>query len=154
MITSASRFDAPPKASSAAATGGPVLPLRRVARFSAVGAFGFVFQMGLAWALVGLWHVDPVWAWVASTEAAVLHNFVWHVHWTWADRPAPAVPTLARLARFNLSNGAISIVGGAFVTRVLTVDLGVPVLIAFVASVMLCSLANLLAGEYWAFQAV
>lgn len=128
------------------------LSTRRIARFGAVGAAGFVWQAGLACLLVGACGADAVWAWVVSTEAAVLHNFVLHVRWTWADRPVPARQLLGRLVRFNSANGAISIVGGAIVMRVTTGDLGLPFPIGLVVSVGLCALGNLLASEYWAFR--
>ena len=50
-------------------------------------------------------------------ELTVLHNFLWHERFTWADRTGKFHRFLharewpARLFRFNLSNGAISMVG-------------------------------------------
>ena len=44
----------------------------------------------------------------------MLHNFVWHERWTWADRRFGGFAgpqTFARLVRFNVATGLISIVG-------------------------------------------
>ena len=41
----------------------------------------------------------------AAVEVAVLHNFVWHVLYTWRDRRDDSV-LLSRLMRFHLSEWA------------------------------------------------
>ena len=128
-----------------------VEPLRRVARFGAVGAIGFLFQIGLAWALVRLGRVDPAWAWSISAEAAVLHNFAWHVRWTWADRPAGASATAMRLLRFNLSNGGVSLAGGAVLMPTLVDGFGLHLLVANLMTVLACAAANYLSGDRWVF---
>ena len=46
-------------------------------------------------------------------EVAVLHNFVWHVRFTWRDRRDDSA-VLSRLMRFQLSNGLVSMVVGIF----------------------------------------
>ena len=53
-----------------------------------------------------------------AVEIAVIHNFLWHERFTWADRPA-ARPfrSLVRLVKFNVSNGAVSIGGNLLVMR-------------------------------------
>ena len=40
-----------------------------------------------------------------ATELAILHNFLWHVRWTWGDRPATQAESFRRLMRFHLGNG-------------------------------------------------
>ena len=71
---------------------------------------GMVVQL-VALALINRWTGGHyLVASAVAIELAVLHNFVWHVHYTWCDRrDDPAV--LSRLLRFHLSNGLVSIVG-------------------------------------------
>jgi putative flippase GtrA len=86
-----------------------------------------------------------------ATEAAVLHNFLWHLRWTWADRPAGARAAGWRLLRFNLSNGGFSLVGGAAIMALLVDALGVHYLLANVAAVLVVSIANFLASDRFVF---
>jgi putative flippase GtrA len=46
-----------------------------------------------------------------AVETAVLHNYLWHEKITWRDRPTSERLKLKRLLKFNVSNGAISILG-------------------------------------------
>ena len=56
---------------------------------------------------------------VLAVEAAILHNFVWHERWTWADRLVRAegettpsrASRVARLLRFNGIAALVSIGG-------------------------------------------
>jgi len=117
-----------------------------------VGVLGIGVQLAALWVLAGWlgWHYLA--ATVVATETAVLHNFVWHIRWTWADRPASAVETLARLWRFHLTNGLVSLAGNALVMMLLTGVLGIHYLLANMASILACSLANLALSEFWVFR--
>jgi putative flippase GtrA len=128
------------------------LTWRRWFTFSAVGLIGFGVQIVCLWLLAGVLRLDPVAAAVAATELTVLHNFVWHLRWTWADRPSSSVETFRRLLRFNVSNGGISIVGGAVLMTLLVRGLSVHYLVANIISVALCSIANLIVSDLWAFR--
>ena len=130
------------------------LTWRRWFTFSTVGVIGLGVQIVCLWLLAGVLHLDALVAAVAATELTVLHNFVWHVRWTWADRPSRSVETLRRLLRFNVSNGGVSIIGGAALMALLVRGLSVHYLIANLASVATCSLANLIVSDIWAFRAV
>jgi len=127
-------------------------PLReRIGIFTLVGILGYGVQTAVLWLLVGRigWAVVP--ATLVATEAAVLHNFLWHLGWTWADRPAGAREAGWRLLRFNLSNGGFSLVGGAAVMALLVDALGVHYLLANLAAVLVVSIANFLAGDRFVF---
>ena len=59
-----------------------------------------------------------------AVEIAVIHNFLWHERFTWADRPATGpMHSLVRLAKFNASNGAVSMVGNLGLMRLLVGEL-------------------------------
>ena len=55
-------------------------------KFSLVGAMGMVLQL-VALALINRWTGGHyLYASAAAIEFAVLHNFVWHLHYTWRGR--------------------------------------------------------------------
>lgn len=128
------------------------LTWRRWFTFSTVGLIGLGVQILCLWLLAGVLRLDAVLAAVAATELTVLHNFVWHLRWTWADRPSSSVETLRRLLRFNVSNGGISIIGGAAMMALLVRGLSVHYLVANLISVAVCSVANLIVSDIWAFR--
>src|SRR5580704_5307203 len=123
----------------------------RLFRFSLVGALGIGIQLGvLAVLTAGKLNYLP--ATGLAVEAAVLHNFLWHQRFTWADRAGQGVrAALVQLVRFHLSNGLISIVGNLLSMRLLAGWLRLPVLSANLAAITLCFIANYLASDRWVF---
>jgi putative flippase GtrA len=84
--------------------------MRRLLKFNAVAAMGMVVHLGLLGIFVHLTRVHYVWATALAVEAAILHNFVWHCQWTWADRCGTTLESLTgALLRFNLTNGLVSL---------------------------------------------
>jgi putative flippase GtrA len=118
-------------------------------RFNIVGVIGFALQLAV---LLGLEAsgVPIAMATLIAVEAAVLHNFIWHERWTWAGMVGGSCRV--RLARFHVSNGLISLVGNALVTTALT-QIGTPTIVASVAAVLMCALANFAAAHLWVFCA-
>ena len=58
----------------------------RISKFSMVGALGMLVQLA-ALALISRWpQVHFLYATVAALELTLLHNFVWHLNYTWRDR--------------------------------------------------------------------
>src|SRR5213080_3338275 len=83
--------------------------LQRFARFSAVGAGGVIVQtvtLGVLLRIAGMHYLTAT---AVAVEASVLHNFVWHRRWTWADRPKSRA--VVCLLRFNATNGVMSLIG-------------------------------------------
>ena len=120
--------------------------------FSMVGIFGIGVRLGVLWLLAGRLGVHYLAATFIAIEISVLHNFVWHVHWTWADRPASAAQTFWRLARFHMTNGLVSIVGSMLLVLLLTGGLRVHYLVANVISILACALINLIVANLWVFR--
>jgi putative flippase GtrA len=123
----------------------------RFAAFSAVGAIGFVLQLGTLWLLTsrGLHYLAAT---VAATELAIVLNFFGHERWTWADRPAGAREAMWRFCRFHGTNGAISFVGVALIMPVL-IEIGqMHYLLANVLTVGACALANFIAADRVVFR--
>jgi archaetidylinositol phosphate synthase len=117
---------------------------RRWLFFTIVGAMGFALQLGLIWSLTSIGRIHYVAATLIAVEAAVLHNFLWHSSWTWADRAVSRQATLERLLRYNLTTGMISIAGNVAVTIALVHHLRISYLTANVIAIAVCSSANFL----------
>ena len=124
----------------------------RAVRFYTVGAMGIMVQLTALWLLHDRLHLGLTLATAFAVELAVLNNFVWHERWTWCDRPAPLPQRLARLARFHLTNGAISIAGNLAITKALNEGFGIHYLAASAASIAVCAVANYWASEYLVFR--
>jgi len=121
--------------------------MSRLLRFNIVGVLGFGVQLAVLLALERAgWPLVP--ATLIAVEAAVLHNFVWHERWTWADVRAGTRP--GRLARFHAANGFISLAGNAGLTAALA-EAGVPVAIANMCAVAVCAAANFAAAHLLVF---
>jgi len=120
---------------------------RRWAMFNAVGIAGLLFQLACLALLKDLLGVHYVAAAVAAIELTVLHNFYWHVRWTWADRPVSRASLMRRLVRFHLTNGAVSLAGSVAVMAGL-VEIGhFNYLLANVIAVAVCALANFVLSD-------
>jgi putative flippase GtrA len=123
--------------------------MTRFVRFNVVGAIGFVLQLAVLAALERAgWPV--VLATLAAVEAAVLHNFIWHERWTWAE--ARGGTFAGRLSRFHVTNGLISLAGNAAITAALAAA-AVPVVIANILAVIACAGANFAAAHLYVFCA-
>jgi putative flippase GtrA len=126
---------------------------RRWLVFNGVGALGFLVQFAtLALLVLGL-NLHYLAATAAAVEMAILHNFFWHQRLTWRDRPASGIlETLARLGRFHLLNGSISIAGNLILMTVLTGALGMPPLPANLVAVLSCSILNYAVSDALVFR--
>ena len=122
----------------------------RWGKFNLVGAMGMVVQLG-ALALINRWTGGHyLYASAAAIELAVLHNFVWHLHYTWRDRRDES-SLLAQCVRFHLSNGAVSMLGNLAIMRLLVQELRMPVLASNGVAILCCSIVNFCLGDHWAF---
>jgi putative flippase GtrA len=126
--------------------------LRRWIAFNFVGLIGVGLQLLLLWLFTGPFGLPYLSATALAVEITVLHNFIWHERWTWADRKSASVrDTLWRLLRFNSSNGAVSIVGNVVFMRFLVGTFGIPLLVANSVSIVLCSLLNFVLSDRFVF---
>jgi putative flippase GtrA len=122
-------------------------------KFNAVASLGIGVQLAVLGTLKNGFHLNYLLATALAVEAAVVHNFLWHERYTWADRVKPSWrKSLPRLLRFNLTNGGVSIAGNLALMK-LMVDLGhLNYLVANGVAIVLCSLANFLVSEHWVFE--
>jgi putative flippase GtrA len=119
-------------------------------KFNLVGAMGMVVQLCALAAINRLVPGHYLCASAAAVELAVLHNFVWHLHFTWRDRRHDSV-LLSQIVRFHLSNGLVSMLGNLGLMRILVQGAHVPLLIANCIAILCCSMVNFSLGDNWAF---
>jgi putative flippase GtrA len=125
-------------------------PLARWLKFNLVGGIGILVQLS---ALVVFNRVAPghyLVATAAAVELTLLHNFIWHLNLTWRDRRDGST-LLARLIRFHLSNGLISLFGNLVLTRIFKQEMHLSLLVSNAISIACCSLLNFVMGDRWAF---
>jgi putative flippase GtrA len=127
--------------------------LRRWLAFNAVGGLGVLLQLTLLALMVHLAGLHYLLATIVAVEATILHNFVWHDRWTWGDRRSTSrTEALARLARFNMLNGAVSLAGNVVAMAVLAGSAGIEPVVANMIAIALCSIANFAASETMVFK--
>jgi putative flippase GtrA len=118
-------------------------------KFNTVGAMGIVVQLVALTLLKSGLHLNYLLATVSAVEAAVIHNFFWHERYTWADRESAS--RLIRFAKFNLGNGAISILGNVALMRLLVGVIGLNYVVANAVSITGCSLLNFVVSDRLVF---
>jgi dolichol-phosphate mannosyltransferase len=122
-------------------------------KFNAVGGIGIVVQLAALAVLRSWLNLDYLLATGLAVEIAVAQNFLWHEHYTWADRPpARAMQSLVRLAKFNASNGAVSMVGNLGLMRLLVGDMKFSYIASNLIAIVLCSLVNFLLSDRFVFE--
>lgn len=127
----------------------------RALKFYSVGAAGALVQLAALALFKTILRFHYLTATALAVETAVLHNFLWHERWTWNDRTAgDSSPwrIAARLARFNLTTGLISILANLVLMRFFVGTLRIPYLPANVLAIVTASLVNFLASEKLVFR--
>ncbi|MGB7600824.1 MAG: GtrA family protein [Candidatus Sulfotelmatobacter sp.] len=122
-------------------------------RFNLVGGIGIIVQLVLLFLLKSVLHFNYLAATVLAVEATVIHNFLWHERYTWADRARPSWrDSLPRLLRFNLTNGAVSIAGNLGLMKLMVDLVNVNYLVANAIAIALCSLVNFVVSDEYVFD--
>jgi putative flippase GtrA len=122
----------------------------RWGKFNLVGAMGMVVQLA-ALALFNRWAGGQyLYASAAAIELTLMHNFIWHLRYTWRDR-RDADTRLRQLVRFHLSNGLVSMLGNLALMRLLVHEARLPPLVSNVIAILCCSMTNFCLGNKWAF---
>ena len=126
--------------------------LRVWLKFNAVGLMGIGVQLAALALLRSGFGLDYLSATAIAVEMAVLHNFVWHERWTWIERTKlTGGGMLGRLARFHITNGAISIAGNLVLMWFFVSRAHLHYFLANVIAVGTCSLLNFLASDRLVF---
>ncbi len=123
-------------------------------KFNAVGAAGVLVQAAALTALMSGFRLHYAVATALAVESAVLHNFFWHLHWTWAVPRESLTPKsiFERLWQFNLTNGVISIATSVGFTRLYMEAFGMHYLAANLLAIGAGTLANFAAAELIVFR--
>ena len=124
--------------------------LLRWGKFNLVGAMGMVVQLSSLALLNRCLPGHYLLASAAAVELAVLHNFLWHLRFTWRDRQ---VAPMRMALRFHLANGLVSIIGNLLLMRLFFREAHLPLLAANVLAIACCSVINFNVGDRWAFAA-
>jgi putative flippase GtrA len=124
----------------------------RWGKFNLVGAMGMVLQLAVLAVLNRCAPGHYLLTSAAALELTLLHNFVWHLHYTWRDRRNDSA-LLAQFLRFHLANGLVSMLGNLALMRILVQQAHLPVLASNGIAIVCCSILNFCLGDNWAFPA-
>jgi putative flippase GtrA len=122
----------------------------RWCKFNLVGAMGMVVQLAALALFNRLTAGRYLLASAAALELTLLHNFAWHLHYTWRDRRDRSA-LLVQLVRFHLSNGLDSMLGNLTLMRLLVHEARIPLLASNSIAILCCSAVNFCLGNNWAF---
>ncbi len=127
--------------------------VRRWVKFNVVGGLGIGVQLAALTIFRSWLRLDYLLATGMAVEIAVIHNFLWHERFTWADRPAGRLRrSLIRFAKFNASNGGVSIAGNLALMRLLVGEAKWNYVASNVLAIVACSLVNFLLGDRFVFD--
>jgi len=122
--------------------------LERWLVFNLVGAIGVLLQLSVLALLTRGLNVHYLVATACAVEAAVLHNFAWHERWTWADRARGGMAAkMARLGRFHLTNGALSLAGNVLLMTLFVEKFCMSYAPANLLAIGICSCLSFFAGD-------
>ena len=91
----------------------------------------------------------------AALELTLIHNFMWHLNYTWRDRILRGGNWRGTLAgqfvRFHLSNGLVSMLGNLALMPVMVEVARLPVVASNAIAILCCSIVNFFLGDEWVF---
>ena len=123
-------------------------------KFNAVGLIGIGVQLLALTLFRSGFGVNYLSATFLAVETAVLHNFVWHERWTWAERTRLSTSgVVGRLLRFHLANGLISISGNLVLMWLFVSYLHLHYFLANLIAIGACSIVNFFASDRLVFAA-
>ncbi|MGO8756553.1 MAG: GtrA family protein [Terracidiphilus sp.] len=124
--------------------------LIRWGKFNAVGAMGMAVQLGSLALFNQMTGGHYLVATAAALELTLVHNFIWHLHYTWRDRRDNSA-LAGQFVRFHLSNGLVSMAGNLALMPLLVRQAHIPVVASNAIAILGCSLLNFCLGHNWAF---
>jgi putative flippase GtrA len=132
----------------------------RFLRFNVVSVLGIGVRLLAAWALVNGMGLHYLVGTTLAIEASILHNFFWHLHWTWGGQggrggsePPPRNHVFFRCVAFHASNGLVSFIGAMMLMPLLVGSLGLHHLVANFIAVCITGLMNFFLGDRLVFRA-
>lgn len=122
----------------------------RWCKFNLVGAMGMLIQLTTLALLNQYAHGHYLVATAAALELTLVHNFLWHLNFTWRDRRSSGALT-TQFAQFHLANGVVSLVGNLALMRLLVGAMHLPVVLSNAMAILCCSTANFVFGNRLVF---
>jgi putative flippase GtrA len=121
-------------------------------KFNVVGSIGIGVQLAVLLYLKSGFHLSYLLATALAVEAAVVHNFLWHERFTWADRVHVTWrQSMLRLLRFNCTTGAVSILGNVALMKLLVEAAHLNYLMANAITIPACSVVNFVVSDRLVF---
>jgi putative flippase GtrA len=119
-------------------------------KFNLVGGIGIAVQLFMLVLLKTGLHLDYLSATALAVEITVIHNFLWHERFTWADRAGAG---FSRFLKFNLTTGLFSVAGNLLLMKLLVGFAHVNYLLANGITITACSVVNFLVSDGFVFAA-
>jgi putative flippase GtrA len=122
-------------------------------KFNLVGGIGIGVQLAALAFFRSILNFNYLWATALAVEIAVIHNYLWHERFTWRDRPSQHIrQSLVRLAKFNATNGAVSLTGNLLIMRLLVGQAHMNYIVGNLIAVTICSIVNFLLSDRLVFD--
>ena len=122
---------------------------RRMLKFCAVGISGIIINETMLWALTEIWGLYYLFSSIASTEFAILNNFIWNELWTFRDTYDDTKSGIfERFLKFHLSRFG-SVILGFLLLVLLTEMFSVHYLISNIISILLILVYNYFTSKEW-----
>lgn len=117
-------------------------------KFNLVGGIGIAVQLLALVLLKAVLQVNYLVVTSLAVETAVIHNFLWHERFTWADRTGAG---FTRFLKFNLTAGLFSIGGNLLLMKLLVGFGHLNYLPANGIAITACSVVNFLVSDGFVF---
>lgn len=117
-------------------------------KFNLVGGIGIAVQLLALVLLKAVLQVNYLVVTALAVETAVIHNFLWHERFTWADRTGAG---FTRFLKFNLTTGLFSIGGNLLLMKLLVGFGHLNYLPANGIAITACSVVNFLVSDGFVF---
>jgi putative flippase GtrA len=132
----------------------------RFLRFNVVSALGIGVRLLTAWAFVNGLGLHYLIGTTLAIELSILHNFFWHLHWTWgpsgalagSGAPASTNHVFVRCVAFHASNGLVTFLGAMVLMPFLVGSLGLHHLVANFIAICFTGLLNFFLGDRLVFR--
>lgn len=122
-------------------------------KFNAVGGIGIIVQLTVLSVLTRCLKMDYLPATLLAVETTIIHNFLWHERFTWADKARLGPPqNLLRWLKFNAGTGSFSLAGNLVLMRFFVGTLHWHFLFSNVVTIAACSIMNFLISEVFVFR--
>jgi putative flippase GtrA len=121
----------------------------RFMRFNVVGLLGVGVRLLVVAILVNGAGVHYLVATAIAVETSILHNFFWHLRWTWRGRETRV---FFRCIAFHAGNGLVSMLGSMVLMPVFVGGLHLHYLVANLAAVGCTGLLSFFLGDRLIFR--